>query len=103
MPGVLTGDSAIPLYQQIAYDLRDAIVSDVYHVGARIPTEPELSRLYKVSRITVRKAMEILVQEGYLVKRQGKGTFVREGQIAPTVHPNRRGNLLIFLSAAGLP
>lgn len=90
MPGVLTGDSAIPLYQQIACDLRDAIVSDVYHVGARIPTEPELSRLYKVSRITVRKAIEILVQGGYLVKRQGKGTFVREGQIAPTVHEDRR-------------
>ena len=60
MAGKLAGDSATPLYQQVANDLRDAIVSDVYHVGARIPTEPELSHLYNVSRITVRKAIEIL-------------------------------------------
>ena len=90
MVGKLTGDSATPLYQQVANDLRDAIVNDVYHVGARIPTEPELSRLYDVSRITIRKAIEILVEEGLLVKRQGKGTFVREAQVVPTVHDDRR-------------
>ena len=78
MAGKLAGDSATPLYQQVANDLREAIVNDVYHVGARIPTEPELSHLYGVSRITVRKAIEILVDEGLLAKRQGKGTFVQE-------------------------
>ena len=83
MAGKLTGDSAMPLYQQVANDLREAIVNDVYHVGARVPTEPELSRLYDVSRITIRKAIEILVGEGLLAKRQGKG-HVRSGSpIAP--------------------
>ena len=93
MAGKLAGDSATPLYQQVAYDLREAIVSDVYHVGARIPTEPELSHLYGVSRITVRKAIEILVDEGLLAKRQGKGTFVQEAHRAPMVHDDRRAAL----------
>lgn len=93
MAGKLAGDSATPLYQQVANDLREAIVNDVYHVGARIPTEPELSYLYGVSRITVRKAIEILVDEGLLAKRQGKGTFVQEAHRAPMVHDDRRAAL----------
>ena len=81
----LAGDSATPLYQQVANDLHEAIVNDVYHVGARVPTETELSRLYDVSRITIRKAIEMLVEEGLLAKRQGKGTFVQESHRAPMV------------------
>lgn len=86
----LAGDSATPLYQQVANDLHEAIVNDVYHVGARVPTETELSRLYDVSRITIRKAIEMLVEEGLLAKRQGKGTFVQESHRAPMVLDDRR-------------
>lgn len=70
-------DSPLLLYQQVAGDLRSSIENDVYHEGHRIPSEAELSQLYSVSRITVRKAIEQLVDEGLLVKRQGKGTFVQ--------------------------
>lgn len=76
MSAKIQGDSSVPLYQQVANDLRASIENDVYHVGQRIPPEPELSQLYAVSRITVRKAIELLVEEGLLAKRQGKGTFV---------------------------
>lgn len=86
----LASDSATPLYQQVANDLHEAIVNDVYHVGARVPTELELSRLYDVSRITIRKAIEMLVEEGLLAKRQGKGTFVQESHRAPMVLDDRR-------------
>lgn len=85
----LAGDSATPLYQQVANDLHEAIVNDVYHVGARVPTETELSRLYDVSRITIRKAIEMLVEEGLLAKRRGKGTFVQESHRAPMVLDDR--------------
>ena len=47
----------------------------------KIPTEIELSEYYDVSRITVRRAVEELCQENYLVKRQGKGTFVKSRKI----------------------
>lgn len=86
----LAGDSATPLYQQVANDLHEAIVNDVYHVGARVPTETELSRLYDVSRVTIRKAIEMLVEEGLLAKRQGKGTFVQESHRALMVLDDRR-------------
>lgn len=78
MVAKLSSDLPVPLYQQVANDLRSAIENNVYHIGGKIPPEPELSQLYSVSRITVRKAIEVLVKEGYLKKRQGKGTFVCE-------------------------
>lgn len=72
----LSSDLPVPLYRQVANDLRSAIENNVYRIGGKIPPEPELSQLYSVSRITVRKAIEILVNEGYLKKCQGKGTYV---------------------------
>ena len=71
-------DSAVvPLYQQVKDDIRAAIESGKYKTNEKIPPEPELSAEYSVSRITVRRAVEELCAEGYLVKMQGRGTFVR--------------------------
>lgn len=68
--------SQSPLYQQLMSRLKNDIVAGVYPAGARIPSEQVLCDTYRVSRVTVRKAMLDLVQEGMLVRRQGKGTFV---------------------------
>ena len=46
--------------------------------GQNIPAERELIEMYKVSRITVRKAIDELVSKGYLYKIQGKGTYVKK-------------------------
>jgi Transcriptional regulators len=51
-------------------------LSGNYAVGSLIPTENELETKYEVSKITVRKAVEQLVSEGYLVKKSGIGTRV---------------------------
>ena len=56
--------------------MKNDIVAGVYPAGGRIPSEQVLCDTYGVSRVTVRKAMLDLVQEGLLVRRQGKGTFV---------------------------
>ena len=68
--------SQSPLYQQLMTRLKNDILAGVYPSGARIPSEQLLCETYGVSRVTVRKAMLDLVQEGLLVRRQGKGTFV---------------------------
>ncbi len=72
---------ATPLYQQ----LKDAIIASIesgeFEQGSCIPSESELSAKYKISRITVRKAIASLVEEGFLVKRQGKGTFVERPKL----------------------
>ena len=73
--------SQSPLYQQLMSRLKNDIVAGVYAPGARIPSEQVLCDTYGVSRVTVRKAMLDLVQEGLLVRRQGKGTFVAQERI----------------------
>ena len=65
-----------PLYQQIYDEIKDAIEKGVYAPKERIPSELELAEQYEVSRITVRRAVEELCSDGYLVKQQGRGTFV---------------------------
>lgn len=68
--------SQSPLYQQLMIRLKNDISAGIYPSGARIPSEQQLCETYNVSRVTVRKAILDLVQEGLLVRRQGKGTFV---------------------------
>ncbi len=73
---MLEQNSSVPLYEQ----LKDLIARDIrsgrYGEGFRMPSELELENEYKVSRITVRRAISELCDEGLLVKKQGKGTFV---------------------------
>jgi len=71
-------EGTIPLYQQLIDVLRSALLCGEIQPGERIPTESELSTQYKVSRITVRKAIEVLAEEGLLVKKQGRGTFAEK-------------------------
>jgi GntR family transcriptional regulator len=65
-----------PRYQFLADILRQQITSGAFPLGSRMPSEPELSRNYGVSRGTVVKAVELLVAEGLAVRKQGSGTFV---------------------------
>jgi GntR family transcriptional regulator len=72
-----------PRYHQVYVRLRSWVRDGSYAVGSQIPTEPELCELFGVSRITVRKAISELVREGWLVRHQGKGTFVSLGASQP--------------------
>lgn len=74
-------NTAIPLYQQIADDIKAKIKSEELKQNSRIPTELELSDIYQVSRITIRKALELLVDEEILVRKQKIGTFVSNKKV----------------------
>ena len=65
-----------PLYQKIYRDLYDGIKNGKYRTGDRLPSEKELSEAYEVSRITSKKALEVLADQGYVMRKPGKGTFV---------------------------
>lgn len=71
----------VPLYRQLKEELKTAIKDGSFPYGKKIPTETELSKLFNVSRITVRRAVEELCQEDFLVKKQGKGTFVKHTKV----------------------
>jgi GntR family transcriptional regulator len=64
------------IYLRIMEDLRVQITQGRWQVGEAIPPEPELEQLYEASRGTVRRAIDELARQGYVVKKPGKGTFV---------------------------
>lgn len=85
-------DNSVPvaLYYQLKQILINKIVSNEWKPGDKIPTELELCKQYELSRITVRQALSELVNEGYLIRKQGKGTFVSL--------PRMEQNLMSFYS-----
>lgn len=78
---MLDVNSPVPLYEQIKEDIKDKIRNKEWKEYRKVPAEAELVERYQVSRVTVRKALALLVEEGYLEKKQGIGTFVAQPRI----------------------
>ena len=73
--------SGLPLYLQIKDDLLSKIEEGVWHQNDMIPTEEQFCNEYGVSKITVREAIKILVQDGLLHRKPGKGTFISKPKL----------------------
>jgi GntR family transcriptional regulator len=69
-------DRAIPLYYQLETVLRNKILAGDFTPEAAMPSEDALAEEYRVSRITVRQALSSLEQDGLVLRRRGKGTFI---------------------------
>ena len=76
LSGPLDRSSRMPLYQQLRRSLREAIDRDALAPDDALPAERDIAVDFGISRITVRKAIEGLVEEGVLDRRHGAGTFV---------------------------
>lgn len=74
--GRLDEQNRAPLYQQLQRALRVAINKELLAPDEALPPERDLAEEFQISRITVRKALDGLVAEGLLARRQGAGTFV---------------------------
>lgn len=72
----INGPNGVPFYVQIKQNLHDLIESQTLTEGQLLPSEAELGKCYKVSRLTVRQAITELVREGLLRRERGVGTFV---------------------------
>ncbi|MFC5653524.1 GntR family transcriptional regulator [Paenibacillus solisilvae] len=70
--------SSRPMYEKIFDEVKQQIVTQVYKVGERIPSEKELADAYNVSRITSKKALEMLAGEQLIVRKPGRGSFVAD-------------------------
>ena len=70
------GDDPTPLYLQVARKLGDAINAGQWRAEEALPPERELSEKLGVSRVTARKALDVLVDQKLIVRRQGSGTFI---------------------------
>ena len=78
MHAAIDKNRPVPLYQQIAADIQQRIKSKELVEGSRLPGEIEMSEQYGVSRITVRKALAFLMENGQVVTQRGIGTFIAE-------------------------
>jgi GntR family transcriptional regulator len=81
MTQLVTRNSHVPLFMQIEEELRAMIDNGKLGHADRLPSENELTARFAVSRVTIRKALGRLVDEGILVRRPGKGTFVAPAKI----------------------
>ena len=92
--------SSFYLYEKIYYDLLENIQNGQWAPGYKLPTEHELAATYEVSRITSKRALNMLAEEGFVVRRPGIGTVVSTNQLAP---PQAAGaNQLFSLQKAPL-
>ncbi|WP_331836741.1 GntR family transcriptional regulator [Erysipelothrix piscisicarius] len=73
-----------PLYEKIKNDIQRDIMNGTLSVHSQLPTELELSTTYGVSRITSKRALNELEQDGLIYRVQGKGSFVAESNTKKT-------------------
>lgn len=78
--------SAIPLYEQLRKALLGAITSGKLEAGTKLPTEDELCAQFEISRPVARQAYNMLIEEGFVERMRGRGTFVKA--------PDTRGRFL---------
>jgi GntR family transcriptional regulator len=77
-----------PIYMQLANSLRQQIDDGIIPTGEALPSERDLCDIMGASRVTVRKAIELLIEEGLISRRQGSGTFVTPRIQAPGSYLN---------------
>lgn len=99
----MESDSLKPRYEQMFMYLKGQILNGEFEVGERIPSEKELMEQFSVSRITSKKALDMLMQDGYIMRQPGRGSFViprekaaaEQGAASPAV--SREGRIVLGL------
>lgn len=85
---IITNTSQLPIYQQIANQIRDTILRGELVEGEQLPSIRALAKDLRISVITTKRAYDDLEQEGYIVSVSGKGFYVA-GQNAELLHESR--------------
>lgn len=83
-----------PKYEIIKQDIIEKINTGEFEPGKKIYSEGELKKIYDVSSTTVVRALQDLVLEGYLIRRQGEGTYVRRNLRHKKVYFDEHGPLI---------
>lgn len=76
MKMIISNSSSVPIYEQIKNSIIEQIMNDELQEDEAIPSIRNLAQDIKISVMTIKKAYDELEQEGYIISRQGKGTFV---------------------------
>ena len=76
MKMIISNSSSVPIYEQIKNSIINQIMNDELKEDDAIPSIRNLAQDIKISVMTIKKAYDELEQEGYIISKQGKGTFV---------------------------
>ncbi len=76
---MLYANSPVPLYRQLYQELRTAIEGDEFEIGRKLPSERQLAAEYGISRLTARRALCLLREEGYVRAYECRGSYVALG------------------------
>jgi GntR family transcriptional regulator len=71
-------NAVLPIYYQIKQTIKRWIIDKEFQSLEKIPSENDLAEKFDVSRLTVRQAIAELIQEGFLIRKRGEGTFVTD-------------------------
>lgn len=77
MQNIIDKTNPLPLYVQVADWLESMIKGGMYQIGTKLPSEGELAQKFQLNRNTIRQAISLLVQKGFVEKQKGVGTFVK--------------------------
>jgi len=77
MQNILDKTSPLPLYVQVADWLESMIKEERYQINTKLPSEGDLAQKFQLNRNTIRQAISLLVQKGFVEKQKGVGTFVK--------------------------
>ena len=71
-------DTFVPIYQKLSAMYRDAIITQQYRPGDRVPSINEMIEEHKIARETAKAVLKMLADEGYIIQQPGKGSFVAD-------------------------
>ena len=86
MQNILDKTSPLPLYVQVADWLESMIKEERYQINTKLPSEGDLAQKFQLNRNTIRQAISLLVQKGFVEKQKGVGTFIREKTPSLAIH-----------------
>ena len=75
---IIDNSASVPIYEQLRNQIRDQIINDVLAYDEKLPSIRVLAKDLSISIMTVKKAYDALEADGFIVTRQGKGSFVAE-------------------------
>lgn len=80
-----------PLFVQVAEQIKDGIIKNIYAEETQIPSSTEISLTYKLNPATVNKGVNLLVEEGIVYKKRGIGMFVSAGAVKKLLKQRQKG------------
>ena len=81
-------DNRFPLYIKVYDELLERIQNNHYKENEKLPSENDLTEQFGVSKITIKKALEMLTKEGYVIRIPGKGSFINSGYARSNTYDN---------------